>query len=221
MILQALNDYYRRLQTEGLADVAAEGFQKQPVPFVIVVNRQGRFTGLLDTRTGDGKKKEARRFTVPKGVKKTSGIAANLLWDVPTYVLGRSKADPKKDPAKLAERAAEQHRCFIDTIRERLAAVLCDEGVSAVLSFSDGGSLEEVFCHPAWPEIEENGLLLSFQLEGDTCLVCERAEVVKALAANSVSRCADRICLISGEPDETARLHTAIKGVYGAQSSGS
>ncbi len=101
MILQALNDYYRRLQIDGLTDVATEGFQKQPIPFVVVLNRGGRFASLLDTRSGDGKKKTARQFTVPKGIKKTSGIAANLLWGVPAYVFGRPKPDPKKTRPSL------------------------------------------------------------------------------------------------------------------------
>jgi CRISPR-associated protein Csd1 len=66
MILQALNDYYRRVQTEGLVDIANEGFQKQAIPFVLVLEPGGRFVSLLDTRTGEGKAKVARaRDTFP------------------------------------------------------------------------------------------------------------------------------------------------------------
>ena len=221
MILQALNDYYRRLQGEGLANVAAEGFQKQGIPFVIVVKTGGSFAGLHDTRIGEGKAKTARIFTVPKGVKKTSGVAANLLWDVPAYVLGRPKPDPKKTPVALAERAAEQNRCFISLIRERLAAVLEDEGVHAVLQFLERGTFEELFEHPLWPEIEQIGANLSFQLAEDACLVCERPAVVGALTSGAEgARSGLRACLITGAADEPARLHTAIKGVYGAQTSG-
>ncbi len=221
MILQALNDYYRRLQIDGLTDVATEGFQKQPIPFVVVLNRGGRFASLLDTRSGDGKKKTARQFTVPKGIKKTSGIAANLLWGVPAYVFGRPKPDPKKDSAKLAERAVKQQRCFIDTIRERLAPALADEGIDAVLRFVEGGHFAGVFDHPAWPEIEEGGANFGFQLEGDTCLVSERPAVITALTKGKKDiGSGHQSCLVTGEPDEPARLHTAIKGVYGAQTSG-
>ncbi|MEM5787059.1 MAG: type I-C CRISPR-associated protein Cas8c/Csd1, partial [Syntrophobacteraceae bacterium] len=120
MILQALSDYYRRVQSEGLIALATAGFQKQSIPFVVVLDRQGRFESLLDTRTGEGKKKVARQFTVPKGAKKTSGVASNLLWDTPAYVFGRPKPDSKKDTCKLAGRAVEQHRCFTNTIRECL-----------------------------------------------------------------------------------------------------
>lgn len=220
MILKALIDYYHRLQTEGLADVATEGFQKQPIPFVVVVHPEDRFANLLDTRIPDGKNKIAREFTVPKAVKKTSGVAANLLWDVPAYVFGRPRPDPRKDPSKLAERAIEQNRCFIAMIREKLASALEDEGVRTVLRFLERSDFKAVFEHPSWPEIEQTGANLSFQLKGDTCLVCERPAVLAALTASEGDNHSLQPCLITGENDEPARLHTSIKGVYGAQSSG-
>jgi CRISPR-associated protein Csd1 len=221
MILQALHGYYHRMQSEGLADLATEGFQKQPIPFIVVLEPGGRFAGLLDTRIGEGKAKSARIFTAPKAVKKTSGIAANLLWDVPAYVFGRPKPDPKKDPVKLSERAVEQHRCFVELIRERLGPVLGDAGVDAVLGFLERADFEAVFQHPAWLEIEETGANLSFQLSGDGGLVCERPAVINALRSRQEDpTSSQQCCLITGEADEPTRLHTAIKGVYGAQTSG-
>ena len=128
-----------------------------------------------------GRKRRQDCSPFPKAVKKTSGIAANLLWDVPAYVFGRPKPDPKKDPAKLAERAVEQQRCFIAPYANASRLLLSDEGVEAVLRFLERGDFEGVFDHPAWPEIEESGANLGFQLEGDTCLVCERPAVIAAL----------------------------------------
>jgi CRISPR-associated protein Csd1 len=220
MILQALNDYYHRLQTEGLANVATEGFQKQPIPFVVVVEPEGRFVNLLDTRVVEGKNKVAQVFTVPKAVKKTSGVASNLLWDVPGYVFGRPKPDPKKSPLGLLERAAEQNRCFIALIREKLVSVLEDDGVRAVLGLLERADFDALFEHPSWPEIEQTGANISFRLKGDTCLVCERPSVVAALAAKRGNISGRQSCLITGDDDEPARLHSAIKGVYGAQTSG-
>lgn len=221
MILHALSDYYCRLKSEGSFDIATEGFQQQAIPFLIVVAPGGRFVSLLDTRSTDGKIKTARVFTVPKAVKKTSGIAANLLWDVPAYVFGRPKPDPKKDPASLGERALEQQRCFMDVIRERLELVLEDVGVKAVMEFLERADFDLVFQHPAWPEIEQVGANLGFQLQGDTCLVSERPAVIAALrSAGQTTGTNRQTCLVTGEEDEPTRLHTAIKGVYGAQTSG-
>ncbi len=221
MILQALDGYYSRLQKEVLADVAAEGFQRQPIPFIVVLNPHGGFVGLLDTRTGEGKKKTARQFSVPKGVKKTSGIAANLLWDSPAYVFGRPKPDPKKDPTKLAARAMDQRLCFLEAIRRQLAPAHGDTGLDAVLKFLERGDFTAVFDHPLWPEVEETGANISFQLEGDACLICERPAVASALTQKTaVTDDKLQSCLVRGVLDEPSRLHTSIKGVYGAQTSG-
>ncbi|MCR4288143.1 MAG: type I-C CRISPR-associated protein Cas8c/Csd1, partial [Deltaproteobacteria bacterium] len=97
MILQALEAYYQRIAKNKDSGVAPEGFQKQAIPFIITLDGDGLFKGLQDTRQGEGKKKTARTFTVPKAVKKSVNIAANLIWGTPAYVLGRPKPDKKKD----------------------------------------------------------------------------------------------------------------------------
>ena len=56
MILQALAGYYRRQADEVGAEVPPEGFEKKEIPFVIVLNLQGNFIGVDDTREGEGKK---------------------------------------------------------------------------------------------------------------------------------------------------------------------
>lgn len=223
MILQALTDYYRRVSEEGDSDLAPEGFEKKSIPFVIVLDRHGNYVGLDDTREGEGRKKVARLFTVPKGVKKTSGIAANLFWDTPAYVVGRPKPDPKKDLAMLAERAQEQCQSFLTRIRDSFPESDLDEGVAAVLQFLDTRRFDPLFSHPAWREIEEGGAIITFRLNTDTCLVSQRPAVVKQLTSISQTAETDgmrQVCLISGIMDEPTRLHTAIKGVWGAQASG-
>lgn len=217
MILQALTKYYERIPT-----AATEGFQKQEIPFIIVLNRQGDFAGLVDTREDEGKKKRARPFLVPKAVKKSVNIAANLLWGTPAYVLGRPKPDKKKDAKKLLERAKEQQASFLDRIRDTFSDNLSDEGVSAVIHFLEKKNYENLFAYPLWLEIEGSGANMSFQLEGDSELICQRDAVRGAIIKNSISENSPetQVCLITGNHDIPARLHTAIKGVWGAQSSG-
>ncbi len=216
MILQALTKYYERIPA-----AATEGFQKQEIPFIIVLNRQGDFAGLMDTREGEGKKKRARPFLVPKAVKKSVNIAANLLWGTPAYVLGRPKPDKKKDYQKLLTRAKEQQKSFFASIVSTFSDNPSDEGIAAVIRFLEHKNYEKLFTHPLWQEIEESGANLTFQLEGDTELVCQRDVVKKAIVSSPAdARTNPQICLVSGSPDIPARLHTAIKGVWGAQSSG-
>ena len=78
MILQALNDYYQRKSADPNAHMAPPGFEWKEIPFVIELDNDGKLVQIEDTREGNGKKKIARRFLLPQGVKKTSGVAANL-----------------------------------------------------------------------------------------------------------------------------------------------
>ncbi|MBU0599412.1 type I-C CRISPR-associated protein Cas8c/Csd1 [bacterium] len=215
MILQSLERYYERI-----SGVGQEGFQQQGIPFIIVLNKEGDFAGLLDTREGEGKKKMARSFLVPKVVKKSVNIAANLLWGTPAYVLGRPRPDKKKDAEKLLERAKKQQANFLDKINT-FCCGSSDEGIKTVVRFLEKRDYEQLFNHSSWHEIEESGANITFQIEGDTELVCQREAVRNAITTTSETDSSDtQICLITGRPDTTARLHTAIKGVWGAQSSG-
>ncbi|MDA8338373.1 MAG: type I-C CRISPR-associated protein Cas8c/Csd1 [Nitrospiraceae bacterium] len=216
MILQALAKYYERIP-----NVAEEGYQKQDISFLIIINKNGDFVGLQDLREGEGKKKKGQPRLVPKAVKRTIKPAANLLWDNPAYVLGRPKPDKKKDINMPGERAKEQQALFLKHIKDTFHSNHVDEGVIAVIRFLETANHENLFDHPLWKDIEESGANITFQIEGDTELICQRAIVKNAIAssadANNVN---SQICLITGNKDAPARLHTAIKGVWGAQSSG-
>lgn len=224
MILQALTGYYTRLAEENRHAVAPEGFERREIPFVIEISEEGDLVTILDTRDGTGKNKRGRIFTVPKGVKKTSGIASNLLWDTPNYVLGiprkEAKKESKKDPAALAH---EQKKCFMEKIEKSLPGVLSDPGIRAVLAFLKRSEYPDLFAHPSWEEVADSGAVLSFKLASDNCLVCERPAVLEELSTSitatgkSDSR---QVCLVTGLKDDPTRLHTAIKGVWGAQTSG-
>jgi len=224
MILQALAGYYRRMAEEGGNDIAPEGFEKKGIPFLIEIDRAGNFVNLRDTRDGAGKKKQGRIFTVPKGVKKTSGIAANLLWDTANYVLGIPKNDAKKEAKKDPKETARlQKEAFARKITDELPATMADDGIMAVLAFLRRPAYPELEAHPNWQEIADGGPVLTFKLNDEANLVCERPAVVAVLNAGKTSAGASapgQVCLVSGQVDEPVRLHTSIKGVLGAQSSG-
>jgi CRISPR-associated protein Csd1 len=213
MILHELARYYERKAKDSETALAPDGFEKKEVPFVILLDANGRFLQIEDTRTVEGKKKRARSYLVPQGVKKTSGVAANLLWDTAEYVLG---IDTRGKP----ERVAQQH----DEFKKRLSELPADDlGIRAVTAFLAQIPLEELRQFPCWKDIQESNPVLTFQLNTDTCPVCEREAVVKALmkgAAAPDSASVRGTCLISGEESEIERLHPAIKGVWGAQTSG-
>ncbi|MCK9283440.1 MAG: type I-C CRISPR-associated protein Cas8c/Csd1 [Rhodocyclaceae bacterium] len=215
MILQALNDYYARKATDPQTGLAPEGFELKAIPFVLVLDEAGRLVQFADRREGTGKKKEAKAVLVPQGIKKTSGVAANLLWDNAEYVLGVvARGRP--------ERVAEQQLAFAARLREAFGEAPDDVGLRAVFAFLErhrSEALEALAVDPAWPEILETNPLMTFQLNADTELVCQRPAVIAALTAAG-GDAPDGRCLVSGEPDVIERLHPAIKGVWGAQTSG-
>lgn len=206
MILQALRDYYERKP-----DLPCPGFETKAIPFVIEINSAGQLVQIEDTRTLEGKKKIARNFVVPQGAKKTSGVAANLLWDNAEYVLGITGTGKP-------DRVQEQHAAFqakLDVLADKTG----DDGLQAVRTFLQAPDRARLESDPLWTEILEVNPVMTFRLNGDHELVCQRTDVRAALEETGANT-EEITCLISGEPDGFERLHTSIKGVWGAQSSG-
>lgn len=215
MILQALNDYYQRKQSDSdpRNRLPAYGLEEKEISFILEIDTQGRLVNLADTRSSDGKKKFGQRFLVPQGIKKTSGVAANLLWDSAEYVLGvdiRGKAD----------RVMEQHAAFRARIEALPESARSDAGIHAVLAFLDTLDLTQMETLSAWPDILAVNPTMSFRLNGDLELVCQRPAIVAATLASTGEAKADGVCLVSGDEAVIERLHPAIKGVWGAQTSG-
>jgi CRISPR-associated protein Csd1 len=215
MILQALSQLYeRRLQSSDPGSrPPPAGFESKEIPFILEIDPSGTLIQIRDTRRVENKKKIARAELVPQGVKKTSGVASNLLWDTAEYVLG---IDTRGKP----DRVREQHAEFKKRIEELATLAGEDIGARAVLAFLARIDLAALQTRPEWSELNEANPLLTFRLHGDTDLVCQRPAIVAACAAKAVSNDADGLCLVTGEPAAIERLHTAIKGVWGAQTSG-
>jgi CRISPR-associated protein Csd1 len=211
MILQALKEYYDRKAADPDSDIAPEGWEKKEIPFIVVLDQRGNLVGIENTREGEGKKKRAKAFLVPQGAKKTSGIAANLLWDTAGYIFG---VDTKGDP----ERALKQKQAFVDRLRNELGDI---NVIQIVTGFLESITEDRLAKEDQWTEIVETNPNLSFRINTETSLVCRDPEVV-ARIDSVVNTAVDGlgICLVTGEKAKIKPLHTAIKGVYGAQSSG-
>lgn len=218
MILQALNAYYLRKRDIEDGALPAQGFERKEIPFIIVLDEEGRFIDLEDTREGEGRTVRARTFIVPQSEKRSGKRAwatAFLLWDHPGYVLGYTNVG--QDP-ELCER---RHRAFVERVEATFGPEPLDEGVRAVVRFLRAGDFQKVFSHPHWEKVAETGGNLSFRLRGERRLICERRAVRETVGRSLVNEGnVTRQCLISGDLDALATLHPAIKGVRGAQTTG-
>jgi CRISPR-associated protein Csd1 len=233
MILQAINDYYQRKQSDPdpkkrLPDF---GLEQKEISFVLEIDLDGRLVQLRDTREVVGNKKVGRGFRVPQGVKKTSGVAANLLWGSAEYVLGLEdtkkleQAREKDKEADYRSRLTKMHQAFCKRIADLPDSAQQDEGLRAVRRFLENdllAPLAQVKAQANFCELAAAGGVVSLQLQDDDKLICQRPAVMSA-ALNSGGDDGDAppgMCLVSGKFAPIQRLHTAIKGVRGAQTSG-
>ncbi|MHA6862059.1 type I-C CRISPR-associated protein Cas8c/Csd1 [Ralstonia pseudosolanacearum] len=221
MILQALHAYYER--RKKLADprrrLPPVGLVEQAIGYLIEIERDGRLVQLVKTGSINGKKHEPARFLVPRGVKRTAGVAANLLWDNSEYVLG---IDTRGRP----ERVREQHAAFCARLAELPEPAASDAGVRAARTFlASETERSRLAASPLWPEVLETNPIMTFRLRDDEYggLVCQRPDVVAVqttLDDEGAGEGGQAICLVTGKHDKVAILHPAIKGVWGAQTSG-
>jgi len=219
MILQALKDYYDRKAADPESGIAPIGWEWKEIPFVIVLDKKGGFKGFQDTREGDGAKKRGKSFLVPQGVKKTSGVAANLLWDNAGYVLGivNTEGLSETEKERKLSRIPDQKKAFLDRIRNELPKTASRDAILTFLSTLNISTLEK---GPQWEDIYQTNPILSFRFDGDLRLYCETDEVKSVLYGKNRDVQNNRLCLITGEKDTISTLHTSIKGVWGAQTSG-
>jgi CRISPR-associated protein Csd1 len=215
MILQDLVAFYDRQLAVG--EIAPPGFEQREIPYIIEINENGKYLSI-QTTWSDAKKKSAKLAMVPAMIKRASGVASNLLWDSPSYVLGIAPEDKFVRPERLlALRAA-----FVERVEE-LAGICSDKSLAALIKFLRKDPPAKLLKDRVGLEMIADGRNVSFRLKGELRLISERPAVRKAIAklAGQIDDSAQRgICLVTGEEDVIARVHPAIQGVKDAQSSG-
>ncbi|MBH5328254.1 type I-C CRISPR-associated protein Cas8c/Csd1 [Eikenella sp. S3360] len=212
MILHALTQYYQR-KAKYDGGVAPEGFENKEIPFIIVIDRQGKFIQLEDTRELKNKKKIARTFLVPHSVKRSSTkIASNILWDNYGYVLGYV-ADKKP------EFVQNQHKSFIEKVNELKQVLPNDIGIVAVAAFlASSEEKSKVIQDANWAECAKvKGCNFSFRLTTEAeKLVCQSKTIQDYLIKkkeNILDGNKQKVCLITGNKVPVALLHNDIKGI--------
>lgn len=207
-ILASLVRTYDRLK-----DAPALGFSVQNIGAVIGLNADGSVASVSDIRQGEGSRRKARPMSVPQPVKRTVAIAPNFLWDKTSYVLGVTAGEGK--------RTAEEHARF-KADHEQWLAKTDDPGLKAMLLFLRRWTPDQ-FVAPPWnDEIKDQNVVFALETERLANHWLHDRPAAKALweqvAASGASD--SQICLVTGASAPVARLHPAIKGVWGGQSSG-
>ncbi len=213
MILHALHALYYRKQDE----MPPQGFEFKELPFLIVINGEGRFVSLQDTRTKVGRKLIGRKYLVPKELGRSGSNAwktSNLLWDHYGYILAWPKSDVKADK----EMAAKQHGSFKKAISILASQYPANPEINAVNQFLGQTDFSDIFACQEWEECKKiKGCNLSFVLEGMNRLVCENNDVKSYITENEdgndeadeteTLQEREGICLVTGERASIARLN--------------
>ncbi len=210
-VLTALAAAYDRLAEEGRAP--PYGYSAETIDYVISMNPDGSVAQVAPL--GDGK--TGRALPVPQAVKRSSGIAANFLWDKTSYVLGVAALQKAKesdaDYAKRTRRLPDTHAAFVRRQREALGGT-SDEGLVALLRFLDRWRPED-FTAPVWPdEMRDGDIVFALESERRAGVYLHDRPAAQAIwrDLNAVAG-EGRSCLATGARGPVARLHPRIKGI--------
>lgn len=220
MILQALKDYYDRKAADLDGGIAPEGFEDKQIPFLIVIDEDGRYINL--EFTGDATtNKKGRSFLVPMWKQKSgkdSWKTTNFLWDHYGYVLGLPKGELNKE----IEQAKKQHESFVKMVSLAKNLLPNNKSVNAIYNFYLSDQLAEVLKDERIEDIKAVlGCTLTFRVNSDLYPVTQDSDVISVadrwtgtnFVLDSEAVAISAICLVTGEFSTISRLHRPISGV--------
>lgn len=216
MILQALNSYYQRLETDPNADVAPFGYSRQQISFCVVLNEDGTLHEVIPETDGNTGKPRAKQLIVP-GQSKSPGKGLNpcFLWDNTGYMLGFKPDD--ENPVRSIQTFEAFRQRHLD-----LKSAINDPEYHAVCQFLSKWDPSTAVGHQTL--VDTSTGFGVFRLRGQTHYVHERKAVVDwwdgQLSEPDPEGGSAVIgqCLLTGETAPLARLHEPkIKGVDGAK----
>lgn len=217
MILQSLVKYYETLLRDEKA--APQGWCHAKVAFALNLDLNGELKGVFSLRQEVERGKKTVMVpsmkTVPQMVARSSGISANFLCDNSKYMLGVDAEGCGKRVLECFEAAKEKHLKLLEHADSELAAA-----VKAFFStWKPECAKENEKLADIWDEITDGSNLIFTMGMNEA----QNDDAIKEAWQQSLQKKDEAetgICLVTGKKQEIARIHSTIKGVQGAQSSG-
>ena len=217
MILQALTHYYEDLLDRGT--IARPGWNLSKISYGLLLDDNGKLVQLLHLQVPQGKKMTLvpQEYALPSPVKRSSGVAANFLWDNSGYLLG---ADNKGKPERSA-------RCFAAAKELHLNLLKNSDSPAAraiVRFFETWNPYQAADCpilQEAWEDLMK-GSNLTFWYQDHPAAedpVIRDAWQYHYDNGDDAGK-QDILCLVTGRHGPLAQLHPSIRRVAGAQSTG-
>ena len=224
MILHELKKYFDKRNSVTSGEFSQEGFEKKEIPFLIVIDHDGNFINLQDTRkpvkiplgidkkTNTPKEKtvwEANAYSLPRPIPRSGSRSYEttfLLWDHVGYVLKHPETD---------EKSPKQHKTWLDSLHSLPDTLKKDQGVAAIIKFYERDGIDEVKKHANWKDCEKiKACNITFMLVDDLVPVpCRDAiknhlqEQSEATEANEEEK---RVCLVTGNKDSISRISPPV-----------
>lgn len=219
MILQALHEHYLKLIDDSQSGIALPGYSPVKVSHALVLSTDGEVLDVWRLADVKGKKLQNKIYLLPEQVGRTSGIAANILCDNPSYVLGVERT--KQGDCKIS---LEKFQAFRIKNVEFLGLIDGTEA-KAVMRFLENWNPGEAPNHPvvgAHTEEILQGSNIIFKIDGCEGFVHEDPHIKDTWDKLSQADSGDEVgqCLVTGQHLPIARIHPMIKGIVGAQTSG-
>ena len=206
MILKALYDYYQR--KSKLGEIAPLGFEDKAIPFLVVIDLDGKLVSIEDTSSPTEKK--GRIYCLPKAEGrsgKNAWMFPNLLWDHIGFVFGYPKSDSDKD----VETAKNQSKAFADKIIRLSEMYPNNKEFLAVRRFVENPNrLAEAEKMAEWAKCTKiTGCNVTFRVVGSKEIVTGNSDVADFLGKSMVDSGDGEkfVCLITGEKTVPVMTH--------------
>ena len=217
MILQELTKYYETLAEKG--KVSRPGWCTAKISFALDLGEDGTLKEIIPLK--EEKKMGKKTVTVPQErivpqmVSRSSGVSANFLCDNSKYLLGIDGEGYAGRVAECFDAARKKHLQILENADGRM--------VRAVRNFFRIWKPEEAKENSAiqnvWEELTGGGNLIFVMGMDEAQEDPDMREAWEQYRAQGEPK-QEGICLVTGKKADISRIHTAIKGVQGAQSSG-
>lgn len=222
MILQELVRYYDRLQEQG-SSLPQPGFSNEKFHYSVVLDKDGNLVQIDNIQESSGKNMVPRVLNVPY-IQRANNVKAAFLWDNAKYVFGVETKKKKNATSEgdtkweITDNSLVRFAAFRN-FHGKIAQTLDDPDLQAMVNFL-GQWNPETFSEFAEANEMVNGNFV-FQILGKTSYLHEKGLLKKYWQQRQASEKSESgICMLTGELEPIARLHTGLKGIPGAQKAG-
>ena len=217
MILQALVGYYETLAEQER--VSRRGWCRAKVSYALDIDVEGNLLGVISLKQEVERGKKTawipQMIEVPEMVSRSSGVSANFLCDNSKYLLGIDKDGTGKRILECFQAAKEKHCNLLEAINNETAVAV----KNFFLKWNPDEAKENPDILEKWEDITAGGNLIFYvgaKYAQEDMQIRSRWGENRRIEDEETKE----VCLVTGERAEISRIHTAIKGVQGAQSSG-